>query len=346
MMSIFWVQITPPPFFGISPYSYLILIVLLCVFVLADSKCLNLMQSPQQRTRTPFTLWAMFPLTAVCMSWMDFEKDLLIWVRGKMPFSFFVFTPFISRSARTFCAQLNVIFVCHAPLNLTLSSSYSVCINACTTITTIFFIRCMQSGWLDQCSPPGDREEDTKVNILLHHPQSNDFSKDQTLGSKQTSKDSSKDNCHTSLFSLESDIVIKARYYSFCWWRPKDVWSWFSWQYLICAYRDYIFFCLQVQWRRNPIQPNGHCVRQKDDIREKNCRAPDPAYWGEWQPKSWFECRVTCAFTFSLSSYTYEEHFECQISKWDHKFVQEMSRAVCFGVYPLIFLSSLTDHIC
>lgn len=115
-------------FFGVSPYSYLILIVLLCIFVLADSKCLNLMQSPQQRTRTPFTLWVMFPLTVVCTSWMDFEKDLLIWVRGKMSFSFFVFTPFISRSARAFCAQLNVIFVCHAPLNLSLSSSYSVCI--------------------------------------------------------------------------------------------------------------------------------------------------------------------------------------------------------------------------
>lgn len=38
---------------------------------------------------------------------------------------------------------------------------------------------------------------------------------------------------------------------------------------------------LQVQWRRNQIQLNGYCIRQKDDIWEKNFRAPDAAYWGE-----------------------------------------------------------------
>lgn len=147
---------------------------LLCIFVLADSKCLNLMQSPQQRTRTPFTLWAMFPLMAVCTSWMDFEKDLLIWVRRKTSFSFFVFTPLISRSARTFCAQLNVILF--ATLRLTwLSVLVILFLYTRTTIyfCLIFFFRCMQSGWLDQRSPPGDREEDTKVNILLRHPESN-----------------------------------------------------------------------------------------------------------------------------------------------------------------------------
>lgn len=45
-----------------------------------------------------------------------------------------------------------------------------------------------------------------------------------------------------------------------------------------------MFYCfpVQVQWRRDPVQPNGHRIRQEDDIWEKDRRAPDPAYWGEW----------------------------------------------------------------
>lgn len=160
----------------------------------------------------------------------------------------------------------------------------------------------MQSGWLDQRSPPSDREEDTKVNILLHHPESNFkwwfLPKDQTLGSKHISKDSSKDNLSYKLFQFRIWCCYKGTVL-FCLPMPtarcvKLIFMTVS----ICTYRDYIFFCLQVQWRRDPIQLNGHRVRQKDDIWEKNCRAPDPAYWGEWQPKSWFECRVTCAFPF------------------------------------------------
>lgn len=50
----------------------------------------------------------------------------------------------------------------------------------------------------------------------------------------------------------------------------------------LCLVKLY-YFSLQVQWRWNPIQLNGHRVRQKNDIWEKNCRAPDSTYWGECQ---------------------------------------------------------------
>lgn len=75
-------------------------------------------------------------------------------------------------------------------------------------------------------------------------------------------------------------------------------------------YFDFLIQCLilyllilygsppQVQWRRDPIQPNGHRVRQKDDIWEKNRRAADAAYWGEWQQKSW-KCKLLCRLLLS-----------------------------------------------
>lgn len=82
-------------------------------------------------------------------------------------------------------------------------------------------------------------------------------------------------------------------FYGFLFYEAKNVFSPKYCTTYICL--DSVSFCtlvkvyrfpLQVQWRRDPVQLNGHCVRQKDDIREKNCRAPDPAHRGEWEQKS------------------------------------------------------------
>lgn len=101
---------------------------------------------------------------------------------------------------------------------------------------------------------------------------------------------------------------------------------------------------LQVQRRRDPLQPNGHRVRQKDDIRAKNCRAADPAYWGEWQQKEPILAQrhasaVVFVFLFFLPSAwqaSYVKTTTCQTSQRDGEFDPEMSRAAYFRAHPLI----------
>lgn len=81
-----------------------------------------------------------------------------------------------SVSVRSCCTQLISVSLATAPFLLKQFFLWwctvlvvTAHMNICSFIYTrlVFFTRCVQPGWLDQRSPPGDREKNTEVSVFV-----------------------------------------------------------------------------------------------------------------------------------------------------------------------------------